>query len=145
MKKAEEINDTDFYNMMKDLETLYRHDDQIKKIKKKFQSQDKKYKKNVEHMKEFKEEEYQKRNKELIDRYEKKEERTNAILNGNQKSKLAEKQKTIQALIEKENLARQNIKKFMEKQEIDRQKFEKDSNEKSKKKIIIIKNIYFNF
>ena len=42
--------------MIKDLETSSRHDESLKKVKKKFRDLSKKYKENLEHMKEFQEE-----------------------------------------------------------------------------------------
>jgi hypothetical protein len=39
-----------------------RHQDYLRKIKKRWMDENKKYKENVEHMKEFKEEQFQKKN-----------------------------------------------------------------------------------
>ena len=51
--------------MIKDLDTSTRHQDHLKKIKKFWMDENKKYKQNVEHMKEYQEETYKKKNKEL--------------------------------------------------------------------------------
>ena len=45
---------------------------------------------------------------------------------------MKERQKAIEAMMQKEKLARENVEKYMIKQEKDRLKLEKDSNGKSK-------------
>lgn len=117
---------------MKDLETFTRHEEEIKKIKKRWQTQDRKYKKNVEHMKEYREEEYNRKSKELLDKLDKKEKKINALSKGNNQTKLKEKLKAIENMMQKETLARENVKKYLLQQELDRQNFQKSSNDKSK-------------
>ena len=45
---------------------------------------------------------------------------------------LKERQKAIDAMMEKEKLARKNVENFLQKQEKDRQKLQSDTNDKSK-------------
>ena len=45
---------------------------------------------------------------------------------------MKEKQKAIEDMIKKENLAKQNVAEFMKEQEKNRQEFEKEIHEKSK-------------
>ena len=65
--------------MIKDLETSSRHDESLKKLKKKFRDLSKKYKENLEHMKEFQEETYQKKNKGLIKKLKKRSDIINSV------------------------------------------------------------------
>ena len=51
--------------MIRDFETFTRHEDQLKKIKKKHLIESKKYQETIKHMKELKEETYQRKNEEL--------------------------------------------------------------------------------
>ena len=117
--------------MIKDLETSSRHDDQLKKIKKKWMVESKKYKEAVEHMKEFQEETYQKKNKDLIKKLKRKDQILLTALKNNQQSKMKERQKMFEAMMEKEKKSRQNVQNFLEKQEKDRQKLQVDTDGKS--------------
>ena len=65
MQTSENINDYDFKAMIKEFETASRHDEYLKKIRKKFSDENKKYNENIKQMREFQEETYQKKNKEL--------------------------------------------------------------------------------
>ena len=58
--------------MIKDFETIARHDDYLKKIRKKRAAQSKKYMETIQHIKEFKEETYQRKNKDLQKKLQKK-------------------------------------------------------------------------
>ena len=51
--------------MIKDFETNARHEDHLKKIRKKRAAESKKYQETIQHMKELREETYQKKNAEL--------------------------------------------------------------------------------
>ena len=53
-------------------------------------------------------------------------------LQNRQKSQMKERQKAIELMMEKERIAKENVEKFMIKQEEDRQKLQKNSNGKSK-------------
>ena len=72
MSQTEEVNQFDYNSMLKDLEASSRHQDHLRKIRKKWMDESKKYKENIEHMKEFQEETYQKKNKALINKLKKK-------------------------------------------------------------------------
>lgn len=117
--------------MIKDLETSSRHDESLKKVKKKFRDLSKKYKENLDHMKEFQEETYQRKNKELIKRLKKKDQILLTALKNKQKSKMKECQKIIEAMMEKEKKSKEKVKNFLEKQEKDRQKLQIDTDGKS--------------
>jgi hypothetical protein len=83
-------------------------------------------------MKEFQEETYRKKNNDLKNKLKKKEKILLTSLENNQKTRMKERQKAIDAMIEKEKLAQQNVANFMEQQEKDRQKLQKDTDNKSK-------------
>jgi hypothetical protein len=91
----------------------------------------KKYKDNVVHMKEYQEETYKKKNKELVEKLKKKEKTLVLSLKNKEKTKLLERQKAIEIMMEKERMAKENVEKFLIKQENDRLQLEKDSNGKS--------------
>ena len=118
--------------MIKDLEASSRHDDQLKRIRKKWMEESKKYKDNVEHMKEFQEETYRKKNNDLKNKLKKKEKILLTSLENNQKTRMKERQKAIDSMMEKEKLARKNVENFLKQQEKDRQKLQKTTDVKSK-------------
>jgi len=118
--------------MIKDFETIARHEDYLKKFRKKRAAQSKKYMETIQHMKEFKEETYQRKNRDLQKKLQKKEQLLITSLQNKQKDKMKEKERAIAELIEKENQAKKNVEKYMEEQEQMRLQFEKDINEKSK-------------
>ena len=114
------------------MDTSSRYQEIIKKNKKKWRDESKKYKENVIHMKEFQEETYQKKNKELVERLKKKDKLLLTALKNKQKNKMKDKQRAIESLMEKERIARENVEKYMIKQEQDRQNLQKTSNRRSK-------------
>jgi len=118
--------------MIKDFETIARHEDYLKKFRKKRAAQSKKYMETIQHMKEFKEETYQRKNKDLQKKLQKKEQILITSLQNKQKDKMKEKERAIAELIEKEKQAKKNVERYMEEQEQMRLQFEKDINEKSK-------------
>ena len=118
--------------MIKDFETIARHEDYLKKFRKKRAAQSKKYMETIQHMKEFKEETYQRKNRDLQKKLQKKEQLLITSLQNKQKNKMKEKERAIAELIEKENQAKKNVEKYMEEQEQMRLQFEKDINDKSK-------------
>ena len=81
-------------------------------------------------MKEYQEETYQKKNKELVKRLKKKEQILLTALKNNQKSRMKERQKMFEALMQKEKQSRQNVQNFLIKQEKERQKLQIDNNGK---------------
>ena len=132
LNRTEEVNQYDYNSMIKDLETSSRHQEYLKKIRKKWMEESKKYKENIEHMKEFQEETYQKKNKELVNKLKKKEKLLLTSLENNQKTRMKERQKAIDAMMEKEKLARENVANFLIQQEKDRLKLQKTTDGKSK-------------
>lgn len=125
------MNKFDYDTMLKDLETTSRHEEHLKKIKKKWMDEGKKYKETVEHMKEFQEETYQKKNKELIKKLKKKDQILLTALKKNQQSKMKERQKAIELMMEKEKKSRENVQNFLQQQEKERQKLEINTHGKS--------------
>ena len=122
--------------MIRDFETSARHEEQLKKIKKKHLAESKKYQETIKHMKELKEETYQRKNAELKKKLNRKEMLLITQLENKQKDKMEEKRRIITEMIEKEKKAKENIGKFMLEQEKIRMQFEKDINQKSKIKIL---------
>ena len=118
--------------MIRDFETSARHEEQLKKIKKKHLAESKKYQETIKHMKELKEETYHRKNEELKKKLKKKEMVLITQLENKHKDKMEEKRRIITEMIEKENKARKNIELFMLEQEKVRLQFEKDINQKSK-------------
>ena len=125
------MNKYDYESMIRDMDTSSRHQEYLRKIRKKWMDESKKYKQNVEHMKEYQEETYQKRNKDLIEKLKKKEKVLLTSLQNKQKSRMKERQKAIESMMEKERIARENVEKYLIKQEKDRLSLEKYSNRKS--------------
>ena len=103
--------------MIKDFETAQRFENHLKKIKKKWEDEGKKYQTNIEHMKEFREEEYLRKNKDLIKRLNQKESILITSLETKKKDKMKEKEMAIALLMEKEKAAKENVEKFMDEQE----------------------------
>ena len=92
----------------------------------------KKYQETIKHMKELKEETYQKKNEELKQKLKKKEMVLITALETKQKDKMEEKRRIITEMIEKENKAKKIIQEFMTEQERIRLQFEENINKKSK-------------
>ena len=132
MTETAKINDIDYSSMLKDLEATDRHEKHLANIKRRWKKESKKYQENIEHMKEFREETYQKKNKELQKKLRKKEQLFLTSFEQTQKTKMEERQKAIEAMVEKEKLARENVEKFLVQQEKDRQQFQLDNYEKCK-------------
>jgi len=126
--------------MIRDFETSTRHEDILKKIKKKHMAESKKYQETIQHMKELKEETYQKKNAELKQKLKKKEMVLITSLETKQKDKMEEKRRIITEMIEKENRAKKNIQTYMKEQERIRLQFEDNINKKSNKYFF---NIYY--
>jgi hypothetical protein len=97
--------------------------------------ENKKYKENVEHMKEFKEEQFQKKTKDLVKRLKEKEKLYLTSFRDKQKSRMKERQKAIDLLMEKERNAREKVNKYMEREELKRLELKKTSADKGKKYI----------
>lgn len=114
--------------MIKDFETIARHEDYLKKFRKKRAAQSKKYMETIQHMKEFKEETYQRKNKDLQKKLQKKEQILITSLQNKQKDKMKEKERAIAQLMEKEKTAKENVEKFLGEQEKLRLIFEEEIN-----------------
>lgn len=132
MTETARMNEIDYNKMIKELGASDRREKYLEKLKRKWKNESKKYQENIEHMKEFREETYQKKNKDLQTKLKKKENLYLTSLEATQKTKMEERQKAIEEMIRKENLARENVAKYMIQQEKDRQKFQSDNIEKSK-------------
>ena len=124
--------------MFRDFETSARHEEQLKKIKKKHLAESKKYQETIKHMKELREETYERKNEELKKKLKRKENILITQLENKQKDKMEEKRRIITEMIEKENKAKKNIELFLIEQEKARLQFEQDINKKSKKYIFYI-------
>ena len=135
MRQTAEINDYDYKKMIKDFEITQRFENHIKKIKKRWEDEGKKYQTCLEHMKEFREETYQRKNKALINKLNKKESLLITSLEHKQKDKMKEKEKSIAQLMEKERIAKENVEKFMGEQEKLRLIFQEETHQK---RILII-------
>ena len=105
-------------------------------------SESKKYQETIKHMKELKEETYQKKNEELKQKLKKKEMVLITALETKQKDKMEEKRRIITEMIEKENRAKKNIQAYMKEQERIRLQFEDNINKKSNKYFF---NVYLIF
>ena len=134
------MNDVDFKRMIRDFDTTARHEEQLRKIKKKHAAESKKYQETIKHMKELREETYQRKNEELKKKLKRKENLLITQLENKQKDKMEEKRRIITEMIEKENKAKKNIELFMIEQEKARLQFEQDIHKKSKKILILTLN-----
>ena len=143
MKKTAEINDYDYKKMIKDFETTQRFENHFKKLKKKWEEEGKKYQTYIEHMKEFREETYKKKNKDLSNKLNQKESLLITSLENKQKDKMKEKESAIAQLMEKEKIAKENVEKFMEEQEKLRLIFEEETQQK--RMYIYFYNFFFKF
>lgn len=123
--------------MMKDFESSAKHQEALKKIKRRWANEGKKYNETIQRMKELREETYQKKSKALKDKLKKKEQLLITLQNESNKEKMIEKQKNLELMMKREKTARENVEKFLKEQEEERLKFEDEINQKSK--------ILFNF
>lgn len=140
MKETRKINELDHIQMIRDFETSSRHEDHLKKIRKKWASESKKYQQTIQHMKEVREETYLKKKEDLLKRLDQKEQLLLTSLETKEKDKLKEKQKAIALMMQRERAARKNVKKYLEEQEKNRLLFERQTHEKSKHKLYLIHN-----
>lgn len=132
MKKTVEINKYDYTKMIKDFEADERFQNIKKKLKKKYQEENQKYLINIEHMKELREQNYIKKNRDLRNRLKKKENLLITSLENIKLNKSKEKEKLIQVNLTKKNNARINAQKFLEQQEKNRIVFQNEINNKCK-------------
>lgn len=128
MKKTIEINDYDYRKMIKDFEIIERFENNHRKLKKKYQEENKKYQASIEHMKEYREQSYHKKNDSLIKKLNKKENLLITSLENKKEDKRKEKERIIAEIIKKEKLAKINVEKYLEEQEKNRLDFQKETN-----------------
>ena len=117
---------------MEDFEANARHQEYLKKIRRKWANEGKKYNETIQRMKELREETYQKKSRALQQKLKKKEELLITQQKESNKEKMIEKQKNLAILMEREKTARENVEKFLKEQELERLKFETEINQKSK-------------
>ena len=125
---------------MDDFEANARHQEYLKKIRRKWAAEGKKYDETIQRMKELREETYQKKSKALQQKLKKKEQLLITLQNKTNKEKMIEKQKNLEILMKREKTARENVEKFLKEQEEERLKFEEEINQKSK---ILYNNYYY--
>ena len=114
--------------MIKDFEASERCLNNYKKLKKKYKEENKKYQTTIEHMKEFREQNYLKKNKDLMKRLNKKESLWITGLENQRNDKRKEKERILAQMLKKEKMAKENVEKFIEFQEKLRLDFEKETN-----------------
>ena len=124
---------------MDDFEANARHQEYLKKIRRKWAAEGKKYDETIQRMKELREETYQKKSKALQQKLKKKEQLLITLQNESNKEKMIEKQKNLEILMKREKTARENVEKFLKEQEEERLKFEEEINQKIK---ILYNNYY---
>ena len=117
---------------MDDFEANARHQEYLKKIRRKWAAEGKKYDETIQRMKELREETYQKKSKALQQKLKKKEQLLITLQNESNKEKMIEKQKNLEILMKREKTARENVEKFLKEQEEERLKFEEEINQISK-------------
>ncbi len=88
-------------------------------------------------MKEKREEDYQKKNRELMRKLQNRDKLLITALENKEKDKMKEKQRAIAVMIEREIQAKVKVEKHLAEQEKQRIKFEKDIHKKSKFKNIL--------
>ena len=118
--------------MMSDFETTTRHEEHLKKIKKKWVDQGRKFRRTIERMKLEREEHYQEKNKELERKLKQKNQTMLTALNPSNQAKMAEKKKNIELLCQKEKQAKENVEKKLSEQEQKRLLAAELTHEKSK-------------
>ena len=130
MKKTVEINDYDYKKMLKDFEITERFQNLNDKLRKKWKEENKKYQTSIEHMKEVREQNLMKKNKDLIKKLKEKDSIWLTGVEDKKKDKQKEKEKIIAEMTKKENTAKKNVEKFMKDQERIRMNFEIETNMK---------------
>lgn len=114
------------------MDTSNRYQEYWRKARKKVVDLNKNYKGNVEHMKEYKEDQLQKKTNELVERLKQKEKLLLTTLKSKGNSRLKERERIIESLIEREKKAHEKVNKYMERQEQKRLQLQKSSTERGK-------------
>jgi hypothetical protein len=118
--------------MMTDFEMSARHDNHLRKIKKKWEDEGKRYNDTILRMKEFREENYKKKNAELMKKLKRKEKLLMTLLENQNKEKMTERKKNLMLMMEREKNAKDNVERYQEKVEEDRKVFQSLNHEKRK-------------
>ena len=116
--------------MLKDFEITERFQNLNTKLRKKWKEENKKYQTSIEHMKEVREQNLMKKNKDLIKKLKEKDSIWLTGVEAKKKDKQKEKEKIIAEMTKKENTAKKNVEKFMKDQERIRMNFEIETNMK---------------
>lgn len=122
------MNDFDFKRMIREYEIKARHFKYLKKIKKKRDAHNKKYNETIQHIKELREENYQKERQKLR---QKKQKLLITSLD-NIKIKSLEKGRSFLDLSNRDNQIRKNILKHIDQQEKERLLYESELKDKCK-------------
>ena len=109
-----------------------RHENHIKKIKRKWVEKRRKFRQTIERMKLEREEQYQNKNRELQKRLKMKDQTLLTALDATKQAKQAEKQRNIELLTQKEKQAKEIVEKNLEEQERQRLIAAELTQEKSK-------------
>ena len=117
---------------MTDFEMSARHDNHLRKIKKKWEDEGKRYNDTIIRMKEFREENYKKKNAELMKKLKRKEKLLMTLLENQNKEKMTERKKNLKLMMEREKNAKDNVERYQEKVEEDRKVFQSLNHEKRK-------------
>jgi hypothetical protein len=123
--------------MMTDFEMSARHDNHLRKIKKKWEDEGKRYNDTILRMKEFREENYKKKNAELMKKLKRKEKLLMTLLENQNKEKMTERKKNLKLMMEREKNAKDNVERYQEKVEEDRKVFQSLNHEKRKFNFLI--------
>ena len=122
---------------MTDFEMSARHDNYLRKIKKKWEDEGKRYNDTIIRMKEFREENYKKKNAELMKKLKRKEKLLMTLLENQNKEKMTERKKNLMLMMEREKNAKDNVERYQEKVEEDRKVFQSLNHEKRKFNFLI--------
>ena len=122
---------------MTDFEMSARHDNHLRKIKKKWEDEGKRYNDTILRMKEFREENYKKKNAELMKKLKRKEKLLMTLLENQNKEKMTERKKNLMLMMEREKNAKDNVERYQEKVEEDRKVFQSLNHEKRKFNFLI--------
>ena len=116
--------------MMSDFEATMRHEEYISRIRKKWQKEGRKYRQTIKRMENEREENYQKKNEQLLKKLKEKDQTMITALDANRQAKMAEKRKNIEMLIKKEENAKKIVEENLKQQEEVRLKNEVMINER---------------
>ena len=103
--------------MMSDFEATMRHEEYISRIRKKWQKEGRKYRQTIKRMENEREENYQKKNEQLLKKLKEKDQTMITALDANRQAKMAEKRKNIEMLIKKEENAKKIVEESLKQQE----------------------------